>query len=443
MSSLKVTPCIKSELDYFSTVPIQNDVHKITEVCYHPLSTLDKATTIEFRIPGDSETYKDLSSTTLRLKLRVKNGVATFLSGLATLSEEAKKLNKSADTGFETVNNLLHSLFKQCSVYLNNTLVSGEDPTYHFRAYFETILNYSEEAAVNNLHTSGWWSGGPDDYNYYRATNDKGDFIFELIGKLRGDIFNQPKYILNNIETRIVLQKEKSDFYMMYDTYSTAEITIEEAQLYINHIHVNPDLMIAHQKVLESGHNIPILLKKVMLRQFTIAQGQRTLNLDNVVAGKLPNLLIMGMILNEAFVGKRSLDPYNFERYGLKTVQLIVNGISIPSKPIELTTELIDGKTCTSNTAYYKFMKELGLYNTEKRNCITRKRYQKNFFLVCFDLTSDHNFSDMILSHVSSGNIRIEGQFEKPVDKTLTALVLTEFDGLIEIDRFRNVVNTL
>ena len=43
------------------------------------------------------------------------------------------------------VNNIAHSLFKQISVRLNNTLISPQTDTYHYKAYLETLLNFNRE----------------------------------------------------------------------------------------------------------------------------------------------------------------------------------------------------------------------------------------------------------------------------------------------------------
>lgn len=439
MSSLKLAQCTKSELDYFSPVPFQQDVLKTTEVCYNPVSTLDKTSTIEFRVPGDSETYRDLSNTTLHLKICVKNS-----------RKLAKIKETDAEYKFQAVANLLHSLFRQCTIYLNNTIVSGGDSNYHYRAYLETILNYSVDTVSHNLNNVGWFyseeglkriTGNYGSLSY----NAEGEYFIELIGKVRGDIINQPKYILNNIDMRFVFQKEKPDFYMIGDTDNDpADIEIREAYLYLNHVQLNPELMVAHQKILASGHNIPIMLKRLNVTQFTIPQGQQTLNLDNVVQGRLPNMLVFGLVDNAAYVGTRKTTPYSFDRNYLKTIQLVVNGISVPAKPLELTMELGNGKTVTSNAAYHKFLTEMGLLNGDKVPFITRERYDKDkCFLVAFDLTTDHAFNDQIMSNIAQGSIRIQGLFEKAIDKTLTAVVFTEYDGLIEIDQYRNVTNVL
>lgn len=58
-------------------------------------------------------------------------------------------------TGGGVVNNMLHSLFRQCSIYLNGTPVSQSDNNYSFRSMIEVLLNYSGDASTTHLETIG------------------------------------------------------------------------------------------------------------------------------------------------------------------------------------------------------------------------------------------------------------------------------------------------
>ena len=56
------------------------------------------------------------------------------------------------------VNNIAHSLFKQISVRLNGTLISPQTDTYHYKAYFETLLNYNRDDGETILKPQGWFN---------------------------------------------------------------------------------------------------------------------------------------------------------------------------------------------------------------------------------------------------------------------------------------------
>ena len=56
------------------------------------------------------------------------------------------------------VNNIAHSLFKQINVRLNGTLISPQTDTYHYKAYFETLLNYNRDDGETILKPQGWFN---------------------------------------------------------------------------------------------------------------------------------------------------------------------------------------------------------------------------------------------------------------------------------------------
>ena len=54
--------------------------------------------------------------------------------------------------------NLAHSLFKQISVRLNNTLISLQTDTYAYKALFDTVLNHDRDDGETILRPQGWYN---------------------------------------------------------------------------------------------------------------------------------------------------------------------------------------------------------------------------------------------------------------------------------------------
>jgi hypothetical protein len=85
---------------------------------------------ISFNIAADSTHYLDLSQTELWVKLSLtKNNVAVT---------DYSKIG--------LVNNLLHSIFSQVQVYVNNVEVENTNSHYPYRTYLENLLSYGKEA---------------------------------------------------------------------------------------------------------------------------------------------------------------------------------------------------------------------------------------------------------------------------------------------------------
>ena len=90
---------------------------------------------IEFVIKPLSD-YIDINKTELRLVVNItkRNGGATGGGKKYTL-----------------INNALHSLIKQFTIKLNETLVTEQSDTQAYNAYIKTLLNFTEQAKKSYL----------------------------------------------------------------------------------------------------------------------------------------------------------------------------------------------------------------------------------------------------------------------------------------------------
>jgi len=111
---------ISTEFDLFERKARQDGCLEKTETIYKPIASVGQ-TDIEFLIPSDSNTYIDPNiKLFIRAKLSKTDGTDL------------------AETDYAAgVNNLLHSLFSQCTVLLNGTQISQASENYNYRAYLE------------------------------------------------------------------------------------------------------------------------------------------------------------------------------------------------------------------------------------------------------------------------------------------------------------------
>jgi len=148
----KVPSFMGTDFDIFAPKPRQVAVEGTFETIYKPIASIDQSD-IEFLIPGDSETYIALD-----IKLYIKGQL---------LKEDNKELG---DTDYTTgINNLLHSLFSQCSISLNGTQVTQGTDLYNYCAYLETLLTYGSDAAESHLKNALWYLDTGERWRYYQT----------------------------------------------------------------------------------------------------------------------------------------------------------------------------------------------------------------------------------------------------------------------------------
>ena len=104
--------CYKSELELFTLPPTQVAVESGVWDTIQPISGYEKNPVVEFKIPGDSVHYLDLSQTELYVRVKISN----------ILNTETDFMYSKSTNGFP-VNNFLHSLFQDVTVRFNSTIV--------------------------------------------------------------------------------------------------------------------------------------------------------------------------------------------------------------------------------------------------------------------------------------------------------------------------------
>lgn len=423
------TECMKSELDLFSPPSIQTNILRNEEVAYKPITSLENQSVIEFACYGHGDAYLDLSSINLCLKIKITKTDGTSYT-------EVDKDQPGI------VNNMLHSLFHQVNISLNGKNINSSDGNYSYRAYIEQLLNYGHDAHKTHLEMSGWVldSKNLDNLNTNEGLKARSDItknssVIELYGKLHADMLNQPLLLLNNVDLRIALTLNKPEFYLIADEKDASMVKIIEATLYMKHVSINPNILIAHHKILENT-TAKYYYKRTEIKSFTIASGTNSISLDNIVLGQLPTNLIFMMVDNDAYTGKKSKNPFNFKNNKIISFALYMNGVQIPNDPIFMDFTV---GNCYSR-AYSTLFASSGILHTSQGNLITKDMFKNGFFMLAFDLTPDMSSSATCSSLLSQGNLRIEARFGETINSTKTCLVYLEYDATLEIDKNRNII---
>lgn len=423
---------MKSELDLFAHPAVQSNILKTEEIGYKPVASLDGAQHLEFVSLGHGDTYRDLSSIYLKIKLKIKKDPST----------------DHTDSATGVVNNLLHSIFERCSIYLNGKPTAQTDINYAYRAYIENLLNYGNDAATTHLESVGWYV---DTAKHMESLKDKENLgldkrkalvekscTVELMGKIHGDMLNQSKLLLNNVDMRIIMSLSKEPFFIMEEDAKTSVAQILDATLFMDHHTINPGILLAHETVLQNK-NAYYPYKRVEVKSHTVSSGNKSFSIDNVVIGQIPNFLLFCMVDNSAYTGKRSKNPFNFQHYSISSFNLSVNGILVPQNPLSFD---YSKEPFVSTRAYTSLFRGIGINYHDKGNLITKSFFDNGCFMLAFDLTADKSVNTNCANLLNQGTIRIEASFSKELEQTISCIVYTEYDASIEIDKNRNVVTS-
>jgi hypothetical protein len=131
---------VNAEFDIFAPKPVQEAVLETVETTYNPIATIDQSD-FEFSIPAHSDFYIDPN-------------IHIYVSG-QLLASDGKALDANDQTA--VTNNFLHSLFSQCSVSINATVITQSTQNYNYRCTLETLLTYASDAVDSHLTNSFWY----------------------------------------------------------------------------------------------------------------------------------------------------------------------------------------------------------------------------------------------------------------------------------------------
>jgi hypothetical protein len=418
---------VSSALDLWALPPSQTGVLEGNYVQYQPVASLDDATVIEFNPSSSSNEYIDLAHCLIYIKAKIVG---------------ANGANIAADAEVAPVNNFLHSLFSQVDVSLNNKLVSQSGQPYHYRAYISNLLNYSMEAKDTHLTAGLWYEDTPgkmsslnsDENTGYgtRKALAAGSRTIELLGPIHSDIFNQDRFLLNNINMSLKFYRSKAAFALMSNAM-TENIKLLDARLLIRKVKISPEIMIAHSKALEvSPCKLPIT--RVDIKSFTIAQGLQSRSIE-WGSGVIPKRLILGLVSNKAYNGDFKENPFRFDHFNLNYLAAYVDSQQVPSRP--LTPNFAAGEYLE---CYYSLFTGTGIHFSDSGNAISRSQFQNGFTVYALDLTPCMNAGQDSWDLQRQANIRLELRFAAAVPEALNLIVVAEYPNLIQIDKQRTVI---
>ncbi|XP_072050212.1 uncharacterized protein F54H12.2-like [Amphiura filiformis] len=429
--------CTLSQLDLFTVPPTQTSIMNGKWTEFFPITTLNSDTApIEFNIDGTDE-YVDLSSTILQIKAKLVKADGTNLADGETVGP---------------VNLFMQSLFSQLDVSLNGMLVSQSSSTYGYRAYLETLLNYSKDTQQSQMTASLMYkdtagkmnvanplTDSPDDNKGLkkRATFSAGSKVIDMSGPLHADICFQGKYLLNNVDLKLKLHRAKESFCLMSSTNNPAyKVKIVGASLLVRRVTLNPGIVLAHAKALERG-TAKYPVSRVQIKSFTIPAGDLSITKEGLFTGQIPKRIVVGLVSNNAFNGSYTQNPYNFQNFSLNKCGVYVDGVQLPLRPLT-PKYLADGgqeyilNYQTLYTGLNKLYKDFG-------GIIDRDDYSSGYALMGFDFTPDISSSTHFQLR-KNGSIRLELGFADILPETVNVIIYAEFENMIEIDRSRNVL---
>lgn len=325
-------------------------------------------------------------------------------------------------------------------------MVSDSSDLYAYRAYLEDLINFNITAKDSHLTAALWdqdVAGRMDDitiegeqtntafvrqFNHVSASK-----VFEIGGKLHCDLFTQHKYLPNEINVRMTITKNSPEFALMSAVTETPEIQLVDASLIVRKAEINPGILVAHSKTLNS-HTAKFPFKHVDIKTRTVPAGITDHNIVHPYQNKIPNRLIITLVSNAAFTGTLNKNPFNFKHFNLNLLSVTKNGQEVLSKP--LTPNF--GATNTAYTLPFllSFI-NTGNFFVDDGYCVQLKDYPNGYCIFAYDITPDLSANASHWSVYEEGDLSIYLKFANALTESVTVIMYGEFPDVLEIDKNR------
>ncbi|XP_069061931.1 uncharacterized protein F54H12.2-like [Pleurodeles waltl] len=239
------------------------------------------------------------------------------------------------------------TMFNPVDITLGDRPITQSGKIYAYREYTESILNH-RRYALDTLLSAGLFY--KDNYGHFEATALDGHnqgFVkranfatgsrqFDLQGRIHSDLFYQDKLLINGINLKIKLTRNKDSFCLISGDAEQYKLVILSTSLFLKRVKVSPSVRLAHAEALQLS-NTKYSRERVALKIFSIPTGTQLTQQQNVFLGQLPKHIIMGFVDNTAFSGLYTSNPFNFKHYNISYVALVHEGAAIPAKTYTLS----------------------------------------------------------------------------------------------------------
>lgn len=416
---------IRSELNLFDKEGYDMSIISTQNNEYFPIAPLsDALAPLTFNVPSSMDHYVDLSRTRLYMRMSVTAGAGTALA---------------ATDICPPVNNICHSAFTQCSVYLNGTQITPTSNLYAYRAYLERLLCTSKEFNKTQASLSGYFKEteptttdetGTDSYGKRNKWTAKSE-VFEVLGRLHSDIFCSGYFLPPGVDLKVVLTRAPAAFCLFAKATGDFRLNIHEAKLQVTKYKVQPQVSIGHIRTWESGEPVNIQMNRVDIKSYGLSTGTQNSVNENLITGELPSRIVVALVRANNVIGEITTNPFLFNGFNLTKIGMYVNSDVNECRELDVH---IDAKGARIKEAVHNIYRSLGIDNQDCAIDFTEDDFLKSRALFVYDIAP----TGQGIPPPRHGSIKIELKFSAQTTHPITVLVYTETPSTLHIDKAKN-----
>ena len=425
-------PGTKSELNLFDIPPTQVVVENSRWKEINLRNACTHTGPYEFHI-GPNPQFLHLAKNYLFIQLRIVKANGNDLIHLAG--------DANIDPLTGPINLIGKTFIRQVKLSLNGVEVFDSGDKYAYRAFLETELNYGHDAKKSQLQAALYFKDTPanhlDDIHNtgltLRAQYFRDSVWVQVMAPIHCDLFDQSKYLLNNIDFRMTLYRNSDAFCIMSPGGNqNYKIQVENMKWYVKAVEVSKSVSLALERSLMQ-YTAKYPIRRVEIKSIHVNLGARATSDTAIFNGQIPRRLVIGCIDADAYHGIYAKSPFNFKNNAIDEVSITAAGQTYPSKP--LTMDFAHNRFTRS---FVQLFEGLGISDENKGNGINLASFKNGVCIFAFDLSPDEDDGSDHWDLVKEGETTVNVHFSDATAEAIEVIVYAEFDNLLTIDHTRN-----
>ena len=322
------------------------------------------------------------------------------------------------------------SYFENVTFLFNNTpLTRNQGNLYPYQHYFENLLGFSKPAQDSYLTSELFYPDSTDKFDSLNANYQKrkkkieSSKSLEVCGVLKSALQSQHRAIPDNVTITIILRRSKPEFCLTGAKGTNYMIELEDIVFYTKRLQLHPKLLKNVHALLHSKKRLNYLIRDRTVDSFQMPTG--TINHPQLIFnGATPNMLVLGFVKAEAMLGAYDKSPFAFEKHGVSSVSLSIEG---DSTKIWRTYNFEGGL----NLMPFQYLQSVIPHASILGHGLDRDDFvDKQCFLICIDLKSQATQQFQIKGNTQT---KLVIRFAAATTYPINCVVFSEFPALVQL----------
>jgi hypothetical protein len=428
IGSLQITEnnVLSHGVDLFEHMKIDKCLRSGQEVFYRPVSSHGDGP-FTFVLPSQGDQYVQLGTFKLYGKTSIER-----VDQVATKDE------------IGVVNMFPASLFESIEVQLNNNVISEAGVrAAHYMTMIETLLTYGVDArnghldsAMFDLSDAGDFDNPTRDTAYKRLlTRVEHGKLFDWEIPVNSDFLRSDRFLPPKHDLTITFNRSRVEFSLLGVEgieYTAYRVVFHDLKLYVRMLDADPAVLTFHMNNWRN-HPFKFPINRTVIKNYLIPANNSYHEVGPIFTKHLPKNVVIGMVDTDAYQGSLVKNPWNFQHYNVKKMNIRAMNHCIPHDPYTPNFKLD-----LFAREYNGLFQNTGLKISNEGNCITRNLFKDGCFLMAFDLTPDQ-CNGFHAHPTQEGDLRVEIEFYEPLPQSVTMIIYSVFDSSLDIDYDRHM----